>query len=126
MGLSHLSTHELAAWVAASCAAQGVPVKITDPTVIRRVGALLGEPGAGMPGGVGGGSRAHPRSGSTRPATARPADLSRGRSVPPHDGRPGGVEFLGTGGAGADHHVVDQGVDDGVLPVEVEGSPGAA
>ena len=42
MGLSHLSEDELAAWVTASCAAQGVPVKVTDPTVVRRVGALLG------------------------------------------------------------------------------------
>ena len=30
------------AWVAASCAAQGVPEKVTDPVVIRKVAVLLG------------------------------------------------------------------------------------
>jgi hypothetical protein len=33
---------EVTAWVQASCAAQGIPVKVTDVTVIRRVGVLLG------------------------------------------------------------------------------------
>lgn len=42
MGLSHLPADELAAWVEASCAAQGVPVKVTDAAVVRRVGMLLG------------------------------------------------------------------------------------
>lgn len=37
-----LSAEDLAAWVAKSCAAQGVPVKVTDPTVLRRVAVLLG------------------------------------------------------------------------------------
>lgn len=32
----------LIAWVRASCEAQGVPEKITDPTTLREVGALLG------------------------------------------------------------------------------------
>lgn len=32
----------LVAWVRASCEAQGVPEKITDPTTLREVGALLG------------------------------------------------------------------------------------
>jgi len=41
-GLSHLSADEVAAWVAASCAAQGLPVKVTDPGVVRRVAVLLG------------------------------------------------------------------------------------
>lgn len=30
------------AWVEQSCAAQGVPVKVTDPMVIRQVVVLLG------------------------------------------------------------------------------------
>ena len=41
MGLSALSAEDLAAWVAKSCAAQGVPVKVTDPAVLRQVGVLL-------------------------------------------------------------------------------------
>ncbi len=32
----------LAAWVEASCAAQGVPVRVTDPGVLARIGVLLG------------------------------------------------------------------------------------
>jgi len=30
------------AWVARTCLAQGVPVKITDPGVLGQIGALLG------------------------------------------------------------------------------------
>ena len=32
----------VARWVAKTCRAQGVPEKITDPTVLRQVGVLLG------------------------------------------------------------------------------------
>ncbi|GAB2767856.1 hypothetical protein GCM10027020_20870 [Nocardioides salsibiostraticola] len=56
MGLSHLTDEELAAWVTASCEAQGVPVRVTDPTVVRRVGTLLGAATAG--------TRARKRSGT--------------------------------------------------------------
>ena len=31
------------AWVEDSCAAQGVPVKVTDPLTVRRVAAILGQ-----------------------------------------------------------------------------------
>lgn len=43
----------LRAWVAASCAAQGVPVLVTDPGVIAAVGALVNErgPARGLPAG---------------------------------------------------------------------------
>ena len=110
MGLSHLSEEDLAAWVAASCAAQGVPVKVTDPGVVRRVGALLGA----MPDGV----RGRKRSGTRAPGGAR--------SVTPHDADAGGVHGLDTGGTGADHGVVDHRGDDGVLTGEVQARPGAA
>lgn len=110
MGLSQFSAEEVAAFVRASCAAQGVQVKVTDPLVVRRVGVLLGGPP--------GGSRAHPRSGSTRDAG--------GRSVAPHDADAAGVQRLGPGGAGPDHDVIDQGLDDRVLPGEVERLPRSA
>jgi len=32
----------LKTWVERSCAAQGLPVKVTDPAVLRQVGVLLG------------------------------------------------------------------------------------
>jgi hypothetical protein len=110
MGLSHLSADEVAALVEASCAAQGVPAKVTDPGVVRRVGALLGAPADA--------SRAQPRSGSTRGAG--------GGSVAPHDVGPGRVQSLGSGDPGSDHDVVDQGFDDRVLPRQVEAAPRSA
>lgn len=36
-----MSPEELAQWVAASCASQGVEVKVTDPAVLRQLGLLL-------------------------------------------------------------------------------------
>ncbi len=110
MGLSHVSDAEVASWVAASCAAQGVPVKVTEPGVVRRVGALLGAAPDG--------ARGRKRSGTRAPSGAR--------SVAPHDGHAGGVEDLDPWGAGSDDGVVDHSLDDGVLPGEVEGAPGAA
>ena len=110
MGLSHLPADELASWVRSSCESQGLPVKVSDPTVMRRVGALLGAAGAGP--------RAQPRSGSTRTGPQR--------SMAPHDADPGRVQLPGTGLAGTDHSVVDDRGHDGVLPPEVEGVPRAS
>jgi hypothetical protein len=43
---------EVEKWTRASCAAQGVPVKVADPMLVRRVGALLGvDPGVRGGGG---------------------------------------------------------------------------
>lgn len=36
------TSQELARWVVSSCAAQGVPVKVTDALVVHQVAALLG------------------------------------------------------------------------------------
>ena len=100
MGLSHLASEQVAAWgVIASCQEQGVPVKVTDPTVIRKVGVLLGT--------MGGEGRGEARSAS-RPS---PAGLQA-----PGDGNAGRVHCLDTGGAGGDHRVVDDSSHDGVLP----------
>lgn len=38
---------DVAAWVASSCRAQGVPVKVTDARVVARVAVLLGAAPAG-------------------------------------------------------------------------------
>lgn len=65
-----LDRQRLAAWVEASCAAQGVPVRVTDPGVIARVGVLLG----GAPGTDGRGS------GRSTAAVSEPPDgLNAGR-----------------------------------------------
>jgi hypothetical protein len=36
-----LTPEQVAEWLAASCAAQGVPVRVRDPRVLGRVAALL-------------------------------------------------------------------------------------
>jgi hypothetical protein len=110
MGLSHLSAEQVAAWVAASCAAQGLPVRVSDPVVVRQVGALLG---AGS-----GGGRERKRSG-TRTAHGRV-------SVAPDDGHSGRVQGGDSGGAGGDVDVADDRFDDGVLPRQREVGPSPA
>ncbi|WP_192841634.1 hypothetical protein [Arthrobacter sp. ERGS1:01] len=37
-----LDQRVLAEWLEANCAAQGVPVHVTDPGVLARVGVLMG------------------------------------------------------------------------------------
>lgn len=40
--MSGVDSQVLAAWVRASCEAQGVPEKVTDPAALRRIGTLFG------------------------------------------------------------------------------------
>ena len=42
-----LTPAEVAEWLAASCAAQGVPVRVADPQALAAVAALLPPPVAG-------------------------------------------------------------------------------
>ncbi|GAA3774747.1 hypothetical protein GCM10022240_28160 [Microbacterium kribbense] len=87
----------LAAWVAASCAAQGVPVFVADPGVLTRVRTLLGAGGAER----GGSAVAEPR-------TAR-LPLQH-----PHRLNPPGVELVH--GGREDRGVVEHGPHDRGLP----------
>ena len=107
MGLSDLSPEDLVAWVRASCQAQGVRERVTDPLVLRQVCVLLGSPTGGSP--------AQPRSGSRRGAGAN--------LQPPHGLDAGGVQGSGSWLAGADHGVVEDGFHDRALPGQVEGRP---
>lgn len=101
----------LAEWVGASCAAQGVPIKVTDPGVLSQVGVLLG---------VGAGStRAH---GAPAPSTRGPAPPSQS----PHRLHPLGVQPPGTGDARGDHGMVQHGREDGGLPFQTQGRPAVA
>lgn len=62
-----LTAEEVQSWVRASCAAQGVPVKVVDVAVIRRVRVLL----SGGDGLAEGGARGATSAASTpRPALA--------------------------------------------------------
>ena len=110
MGLSDVSTQELAAWVDASCAEQGVPVKVTDPTTLRRVSALLGVATPGV--------RARKRSGTRDPGVTD--------SEPPHGTDAGRVEHSDTWSARLDDGVVEQGADDRVLARQGQGVPRSA
>lgn len=105
--MAGLSAEEVAAWVEASCAAQGVPARVTDPEAVRRVGVLL---------------RAGDRTGPQ--AELRP--VRRLASQPPHGHDSGRVESVGRSAAvapGVHDGVVEHGTDDRSLPVEVQSRP---
>jgi hypothetical protein len=107
MGVSDVPEERIRAWLEASCARQGVPVRVTDAETVRRVAALLGGPVDGP--------RAHARSASTRPAA--------GRSQPPPGHDPVDVQTPAARGARGDDGAVEDGGDDGVLAPEVEPGP---
>ena len=107
MGLSDLAADELGAWVEATCAAQGVPPRVTDAVLLRRVVALMG------------GSVESPRA-QQRSAGARTvAD----RSQPPNRPHPVPVQAAGSRDAGVNDRVVEDRGDDGALPAEIEFGP---
>jgi hypothetical protein len=64
-----LTPAQLLAWVTDSCRAQGVPVLVTDPTVVERVGVLLGA------------QRRKPSGGRGAPTDATRDQRGMGRSV---------------------------------------------
>ena len=97
---------ELAAWVTASCLAQGVPTKVTDPHVLSHVGTLLTG-----------------RAGRTAPARSAGGAHRPAGSEPPGGRDPGGVQLAGTRRAGADHSVVQDRPDDRVLTSQVQPAP---
>lgn len=95
----------MVAWVSASCAAQGLPVKVTDAGVLQEVCVLLGGKVAGRRSARGADRRA-------RKASEAPAGLDSRR-----------VEPSGPCRARGDHGVVEDRSDDGVLSNEVEAGP---
>lgn len=107
----------VAAWVAASCAGQGVPVTITDPATVARVVALLGGPDGGAGGGQG-----EPAAAGT-PGRHRPA---AGRSESPDGLHPVRVQGAAAGRARADQGMVQHGGDDCGLPGQVQPVPRSA
>ena len=83
------------AWVDASCAAQQLPVKVTDETVLAMVAGLLGA-APGLPG--------------VPPTRRLPASTS------PDHFESVGVEAVVATAGGGDGDVVEDGGDDRVLP----------
>jgi hypothetical protein len=99
-----LNDDDLAAWVAASCERHRVPTKVTDAAVVVRVAALLS-------------------GGAARPGASAAGRTGAPDSEPPNGVDALGVETLGAAPAGADHGVVEDSGDDGVLASEVEVPP---
>lgn len=81
-------------WAEESCAAQGLPVKVSDLVVLAAVAGLLGA-----------------THGESRVAASSPT-----RSDPPDRREAAGVELVETTPTGADNQVVEDGGDDPVLP----------
>lgn len=104
--MARLTGEDLAIWVAASCEEQGLPVKVTDPQVVRQVWVLLGA------------SESGPR--LVRQHGRGPA---RGVSEAPEGSYPLRVQGARSGAPGFDDRMVQDGGDDGVLPGEVESGP---
>ena len=100
-----LTPELVAAWVEASCAAQGVPVHVSDPATIDAVVTLL-------------------RAGTLERIRAqRGSTAVTARSEPPQRPHAAGVERA-TGDLGSvDDGVIQDGFDDGGLPGEVEPGP---
>ena len=97
-----MTPDELAAWVERSCAAQGVPVRVSDPATVDQVVTLLR-------------GRTPERSRAQRGSTAGP----RGSDAP-HGADAVGVEPAPGDCDGVDDGVVEDGFDDGGLAGEVE------
>lgn len=97
-----LTREQVAAWVQRTCAEQGVPVYVSDPATIDQVVTLLR-------------GRTPERTRAERGSTGRPA-----RSDSPDGPDAVGVE-RSPGDLGlVDDGVVEDGLHDGDLPVEVE------
>jgi hypothetical protein len=86
-----------------SCAAQGLPVKVSSPKVLGTVVVLLGA--------------------LTVPVRTRSGESVRNRSQSPHRLHAGGIHHVNAWAAGLDDDVVQDRADDRSLPVEVERPP---
>jgi hypothetical protein len=107
--VGRLSDEELAAWVAASCQAQGVPVKVSEARTVEQVRVLLtGQAGRTAP------ARTRGRSGPAR------------RSQPPYRPDTSRVESLSAAGSRSDDRVVEHGPHDRRLPGQVQSGPRSA
>ena len=101
--MGRLSPEQVAAWVVESCAQQQVPVAVTHPGTLARIGALLGGPGCAAPAG----------GAAPRPSLQPPDRLDAT-----------GIESARAGqGVGVDDGVVEDGGDDRSLTVQVQVGP---
>jgi hypothetical protein len=110
----------IASWVQQSCHQQGVPVKVSDPYVVRTVCCLLGVPTDPRRWLVNGARPAQ------RARRSRDTAASRIALQPPDRLNPGRVEASTAGTAGCDDGVVQNGGDDRGLPSQVKRLPRGA
>jgi hypothetical protein len=101
--MARLTRDELVAFVAASCARSGVPVRITDPVAVARVAVLLAGRDAGPT--------------AQRRAADRPA------SDPPNEIDPARIESSTTAFGGGDHGMIEDGPHDRMLSGQVQIGP---
>lgn len=102
-----LTEAELARWVMASCARQGVPVKVTDAQVVARVAVLLS-------------GRAQRRKAGAEGAADRRTPAA---SQPPDRLDSGRVQTPSTAHIRTDDSVIEHGADDGVAAVQSQLGP---
>jgi hypothetical protein len=107
--VGRLSDEQLAAWVAASCQAQGLPVKVSEARVVEQVRVLLTG-----------------QAGRTAPARTRGRSAPVGRSQPPYRPDTSRVEGLSAAGSRSDDRVVEYGAEDCRLPGQVQSGPRSA
>lgn len=103
--VARLEQEALAAWVAATCEASGVPMFVSDPVVLRQVATLSAEAGG---------------EGRKRGSAAAPHPR---RLHAPGDAHPGRVDGPHSWGAGVDGDVADERSHDGDLSAEVHLRP---
>ena len=107
--MGSLTAEAVAAWVTASCQAQGVPVKVSEARTVEQVRVLL---------------TGH--AGRTAPARQRGRSAPAGRSQPPERPDPFGVKGPGATRARSDHGVLQHSPDDRGLPGQVQAGPRSA
>lgn len=98
-----MSDEALSAWVAEGCRSQGVPFKVTDARTVAKVLTLL-----------------NGRTDRSRPERSGRPD---GRSEAPDQAHPFGVERSCSPLSRPDDGMVQDGIDNGTLTVEVEARP---
>ncbi len=103
MTADRLSEEQVHAWVARSCAEQGLPLLVTDVLVLERVRVLL--------------------TGTAAPTRGPMSDSAGAGSEPPERLHPVGVQAAGAEGAGSNDSMVEDGADDRGLPGQVQLGP---